>query len=549
MFLRLVPYCILLSFPLSVGLVLMLPALTTSGFSPCLDSNSRLNASDALISTYYFWWTNLTYLPLFFFTILFVALLMVGNKLSRSLFMVTCISIMIYPLELFDHLTLNTSLVASSYHSYGNNILLTNALNRYHPFVFYMSTCCLLIFNASYVKSGLFNLQQLLRWYRAFWISIFVNLIALWMGSWWALQEGTWGGWWNWDSSETFGLTLTLFLVSIQHSILSSSMQLFLRAKMLVVTLLFVLTYFFIQLNFELVSHNFGSKFFFFFNNNFFFLEASLLVTFVIFFTLVYSYKWSTLSTLYATGSIWHRIPVTQLVITRILVPIPLFIWTILSYQPLFSYFMWNFTSINLLNVEYSFQYVNTFLLILGIGWLVQPGYRMTFTHLLTILTVFNWKHLASLCLFFSSPTVRFHSLLIFLTLMNLTLFDLVIYKWMPFNHLDYFLESYGLTYPASLSLVSAGLSVEYGETWLSHGSAATTVWNMTSITNTPLLNFFTLTSQGWNGSNYYNLSSNYTTIYFYIEIPQIHQLTTIFLMFIVLAVKFVLRKQHHKII
>lgn len=514
-----------------------------------MDSSSRLNAADALISTYYFWWTNLTYLPLFFFIILFISLSTIGYKIPTTLLAVVCTSFMIYPLELFDHLVLNTSLAVSSYHSYGSNILLTNALNRYHPFVFYLSTCHLLLFSAIYTKLGLFNLQQLLKWHYAFWVSIFVNLTALWMGSWWALQEGTWGGWWNWDSSETFGLTLTLFLVSIQHSLLSFSTQSFFRAKMLISALFFVLTYFFIQLNFELVSHNFGSKFFFFFNNNFFFLEASLLVTVAVFLTLLYSYRWSVLRALYATHEARRRAPTTQFAITRVLVPLPLFIWTLLSYQPLFSYFMWNFTSINLLNVEYSFQYVNTFLFILGVGWLMKPSYYTTSGYLLATIAVFNWKHLLSLALFFNSPTMRFHSLLVLLTLINLTLFDLVIYKWMPFNYLDYFLESYGLTYPASLSLVSTGLSVEYGEIWLSYGYSATTVWNMTSITNTPLLNFFTLTSQGLNGSNYYNLSSNYTTIYFYIEIPQIHQLTMLFFLFMGLAAKFVIRKQQNKII
>jgi len=42
--------------------------------------------------------------------------------------------------------------------------------------------------------------------------------------------------------------------------------------------LLIIFSYLFIQLNFDLVSHNFGSKFFFFFNNNLFFLEILMLL-------------------------------------------------------------------------------------------------------------------------------------------------------------------------------------------------------------------------------------------------------------------------------
>ena len=44
--------------------------------------------------------------------------------------------------------------------------------------------------------------------------------------------------------------------------------------------LIVVFSYFFVQLNFELASHNFGSKFFFFFNSNLFFAEILVFALF-----------------------------------------------------------------------------------------------------------------------------------------------------------------------------------------------------------------------------------------------------------------------------
>jgi hypothetical protein len=55
--------------------------------------------------------------------------------------------------------------------------------------------------------------------------------------------------------------------------------------KFVALQALFLLSYFFIQLNFDLVSHNFGAKFFFFFNNNLFFLEAVFFLLVLILYT------------------------------------------------------------------------------------------------------------------------------------------------------------------------------------------------------------------------------------------------------------------------
>ena len=36
------------------------------------------------------------------------------------------------------------------------------------------------------------------------------------MGGLWAYQEGSWGGWWDWDISEVFGLFIYLVFSTLQ---------------------------------------------------------------------------------------------------------------------------------------------------------------------------------------------------------------------------------------------------------------------------------------------------------------------------------------------
>ena len=74
-----------------------------------------------------------------------------------------------------------------------------------------------------------------------------------------------------------FGLMVSLALLSLMHSEITPSVHYLLVLKSVFFVVAVVASYFFMQLNFELVSHNFGSKFFFFFNNNLFFLEVIIL--------------------------------------------------------------------------------------------------------------------------------------------------------------------------------------------------------------------------------------------------------------------------------
>lgn len=250
--------------------ILYLTASSFLGFSILVDITTRLNPNDAYISMYYFWWTNLTYLPTFFFLVFSLLIWHSARKLSSGGLILVCLFLTIHATELTDYLALNSTEVGVIYGTYGLNPLLSNIMNRYHPLMFYISVSIfaltafyVLVINSSW--QFYFLPQKVLNNAQTYgWTAILLNLIALWMGSWWALQEGTWGGWWNWDPSETFGLLVTLGLLTTLHSSLKLSTIPRLVNKVLFNLLLFLITYFFIQLNFDLVSHNFGSKFFFF---------------------------------------------------------------------------------------------------------------------------------------------------------------------------------------------------------------------------------------------------------------------------------------------
>ena len=81
---------------------------------------------------------------------------------------------------------------------------------------------------------------------------------ALYLGGWWAAQEGSWGGWWNWDSSEFFGL-LILFICLIPYHVHSNITSKTFFYLCLYLSIFIVILFFIeLQLNFATSAHNFG---------------------------------------------------------------------------------------------------------------------------------------------------------------------------------------------------------------------------------------------------------------------------------------------------
>jgi len=266
------------------------------GASNLLDVIGRNNLNDPFVSTYYLLWTLFFYLPESFL-ILFIILCYFYvdyNNIDKML-IVVFLTNNVYLTELLDFIPLNYFLVSNASVDTNGNTLLLNLLNRYHPFIFYLSVVIMLYIASVLILSSSYWLSQFVinsvsytTEYKVV-VVIVVNWLALWLGSWWAFQEGTWGGWWNSDISEMLGLMIILVGLVYLHTRVTHlkvrSTSLFLYSCLSG----FLCTYYFIQINYELTSHNFGSRFFFFFNNNLLLFELVIFLSTVSIVTSLFS--------------------------------------------------------------------------------------------------------------------------------------------------------------------------------------------------------------------------------------------------------------------
>ena len=365
----------LLTSSLNLSFILFLiSTYSSSGTLMFFDTPLRLNSNDFFWVNYYFFWTTFTYLPAFFSaTILFLF----GVKYFRGwgfYVLVSALLLILYLYEIVDLLSgiTNTSLVGTYF--WQVNTFLLNSLNKYHPFLLYWgiiaSTSPMFYKLFSTSLGSTWMLHQVGSFTKArITKNIYIILIALLLGSWWAFQEGTWGGWWNWDPSEVFGLLfLTLQLINLHEN--TNYFKLVKVYKKILINLSLLLgIYFFIQLNFEIISHNFGVKFFFFFNNNLFFLTSlSTLIVLVIWYFLQdksYVKLLTLLATSVAPNTSEKGIVFSAgLWLSTILLITPLAV----SFVPTIQYFSYTYFGLNCFNFEI---YFGPIVIILVLVWLV----------------------------------------------------------------------------------------------------------------------------------------------------------------------------------
>lgn len=259
---------------------LTFPVSRSIGYVYYLESLTSVLPNEALLSCFYFWWVHVTYISTFFCSLLLASFIVVRKGLPTHSVAIIILCVLLWVSEAGDLVTSNADLGLQSTLTTGVNLLLMNALNKYHPFIFYLSVVFLvgasLRLHSALFSSVVFSSVDSYNPSRhRLWDSVLLNLLALFMGSWWALQEGTWGGWWNWDSSETFGLIPLLFSLRLLHS-KWLPLSLWRRSHSgFLFCLVFLGAYCILQLNFDLISHNFGARFFHFFNSNLWFVVIS----------------------------------------------------------------------------------------------------------------------------------------------------------------------------------------------------------------------------------------------------------------------------------
>lgn len=343
-----------------------------SGSGIFWDWSSRLRQNDTTLQFHHFFWTTFTYLGPFF--------LIQTYSTTTALFprhrLIILTPLLVYLVEVQDYLFVNLYYGEISNNYWSFNLLLTNNLNKYHPHLFYASTWSLLLlliyqrYNA-YLQTPTFILTESIKKVRELtYFTGLLNSFALFLGSWWAFQEGTWGGWWNWDPSEVLGLLVLLITLLISHKVQNYLSTWSLLQKTFVGVILFLWVYFFTQLNFDLVSHNFGNRFTFFFVNTLFYLDMLVLLTLnlilfgLVNLRLVRSLKLSRIANECFKGNlVW----LPTLTIT----------WALLvlgSFHPLFNYFLWQYFSVNFWNFtpNYEIFYYTIILLLYGV-FVVKP--------------------------------------------------------------------------------------------------------------------------------------------------------------------------------
>jgi len=107
-----------------------------------IDFITRCNLNDSIVSSFYLMWTFLYYLTPF---LLLVSLLYLNitRKYTNNLFYLYILISLLLSLLIFiettDFTIFNSNIQILTVSEISINILLINMLNRYHPFIFYLS--------------------------------------------------------------------------------------------------------------------------------------------------------------------------------------------------------------------------------------------------------------------------------------------------------------------------------------------------------------------------------------------------------------------------
>lgn len=488
-------------------------SLSIYGFSWLPDILTRLNLNDALFNMYHFLWVTALYLSPFYFIVW--ALFLFFSVRYQVLHYLTILSFFyfVYSVEVLDFITFNWQTITLNTTLLQFNTLLVNNLNKIHPFIFYSGTFVVFnffILNTLFLTSTkLFNLPtQFKQLINVSPVALSISLIALFLGSWWAVQEGTWGGWWNWDPSETFGLLFLLLILMNVHTIfyLEDSHRSFKKIKTLVYIL--ILSYFFIQLNFDLVSHNFGVKFFYFFNNKLFFYVIIVLTvchylwTFLKLITTHHSHLLlKNLATKSEVSTSWVKNLVVLYVQWLILIAL------LVSFFILFNYFIWNFVNFNLFNCDIDRNVLNIlFALFLGF-WV----YYFDFTSVLIILPfsiLFNNFFLILWYLLFRQGpfVVKFHQTLFLFFLLNLLSVNNSFILWSIYSFTEDLLLGNNLLDTGLMTFTCDCVFVDKNVIYKTSFSDWFTSWNFYLYSNTPVTNTFFLTFSNSSLVNFYSL-------------------------------------------
>ena len=437
------------------------------GYHNLLDNLSRLQVNDFYLNLYYTLWTNAWYLPTLFSIMLFVYVTacstnphLIGLIITTSLYFL-CINSYNLNLNPFD--TINSEDFF--------NVLLTNSINKYHPFLFYVTLLpitTLVVYSNFTAKK--FNYAY--NWFifkKVINIHVLIIIWTLYLGSWWAFQEGSWGGWWNWDSSEVFGLFVMVTYLAFFHQSVSSN-SLTVKRSFLITTFLLYCIYFFIQLNFDLVSHNFGTR-----TDSFIELSQSLTIAYIIVFFL-FIYFTVRISNLINQNVLLNLVQ-TQLSVRANWVTLVGFIiiWTHLnSFAILINDFLLSNFKVNVFNSVTETKYYSPFIIII----MLVPLWKLSFHcgYYLGAIAAGMWVFIATNLLQFNVRTYHWYLLIILSLIMSQNY-----YNFSTWTIIDDSLINIGWDLLATKTLPHISLntnSIEVTSSIIKNENTAESIWN-----------------------------------------------------------------------
>lgn len=211
-------------------------------------------------SNFYYIWNNFSIMFIFFTFVFFIIFSFKNLNSYNNVVTLFLVLNCLFYFNLIDYFFLNSCLFNYDMQLKNYNVLLNNGINKIHPILLYSSVFFLsysIFLNNLYFKYTHINYTFINFVYQLL-LSLTLLVFTLFLGSWWAFQEGSWGGWWDWDISEVFGLFILINLLklfhdkflTVNHSNYKFSLNIYFQTLMIF--------YLFMQLNFSLISHNFN---------------------------------------------------------------------------------------------------------------------------------------------------------------------------------------------------------------------------------------------------------------------------------------------------
>jgi hypothetical protein len=361
-----------------------------------LDNFARIYSNEFFLNTYYYYWTIYWFIPILLTTVMYVYLVNT-NVLIRlnNIYLYTFILYFI-TLDTMNYFFLNNQFDKYLSRLENYNILLQNSINKYHPLLFYSVLIICTIICIYKLNSVNIYSKKLIKYFNIdvtyYLISYITSLfLTLLLGSWWAWQEGSWGGWWNWDPSEVFGLAVIVVLTIFNH-LYTHNYTMYLRYYYYLYSIILILFfYFFLQINFDLISHNFGIKLTQFVNtlHNYMFILLLLIYCFIYSLWFIYSYTISLYWYIFTKNN--SNYTQFQYAIFKYTIFIFIFYEVMLSFIPLVNDFVWKIYSILLPNINFNSYYVNGLLLILFYSIIISfYNYNTYLSLLITVILNYN---------------------------------------------------------------------------------------------------------------------------------------------------------------